>query len=628
MINSPVGGATILRALVPMNGLVAKIAVGLSLMCLLLSPAFSAIVYWDGDGVDVVGGGAGTWDTTLARWSPAPDGSTYQPWNNANNDDAVFSGTGAQVFLGPALTANSLTFTVSGYNLNVPATTPPTPVPVLSSPSGTLTVGAPPTGQAVINFQYDAAISTIVKNGAGLLSSGTSQTAFVGKWIINGGIVSFPGDLRIGKLPSAVVPDQITLDGAFLRSSTSNVVFDAKRGIVLGPNGGGFDVSPSFTTSITWNGPISGTQGGSFTKNQGFNLILTNNNSSYDGNTLVTAGRLTVGAANALGNAVGNTQVSNGAGLVFDGVSSNFTINEPIQIEGTGLGADGGAIAVLNGANITFGGPITLSSDAAVSVASTATATYTNTDAFTSSADQTLTLQGDALTTGGGGLITGAISLGNGGLIKAQGGKWTLVGLSTYFGTTIVSEGTLIVSGSISGTSQVEVSGTLGGGGSMTLGNGGSVAVLPGGKLSPGTSTGALTITLSGGGGLDITNGVIAANSQSLIFELGAPGASDKISLIGGPLSIGSGGLEFDDFVLTAVSGFVPLADYVLFDGTMPILGTLGANLTGTVNGFTATIQLADGGNDLVLHVIPEPSVALAILGGTAMLLGLRRRQV
>jgi autotransporter-associated beta strand protein len=479
------------------------------------------------------------------------------------------------------------------------------------------------TGQAIINAQYNAAITTIVKNGTGLFSSGVTQSAgsFAGKWIINGGIMSFPGDGRVGVVPSTPVPDQLTLDGGFLRSSTSPVTFTANRGITLGVNGGGFD---STNTVLTWNGPITGILGGSLTKRGSSNLVLTNNNSDYDGNTLITAGRITVGAANALGNAVGNTQVSAGAGLVFTGAATNFAIAEPIQITGTGVATDGGAIAVLSGANVTFTGPITLSGDATVNVAPDATAVYSNANAFASLADQSLTLQGDAVTSGGGGTISGGISLGAGGLTKVQAGKWTLAGLSVYGGLTFVSEGTLIVAGSINGTSQVDVTGTLGGSGSITVGNGGSVSVLAGGKLSPGSSPGTLSVTLSGGGAFNISSGVNAPNSQAMIFELGAPAASDKVALVGGPLSIGAGVLEFDDFVFTMVAGFFP-TDYVLFDSSIPILGTLGANRNGTVGGFLAELQVADGGKDLILHVIPEPSAALALLGGTAVLFGLRR---
>jgi hypothetical protein len=58
----------------------------------------------------------------------------------------------------------------------------------------------------------------------------------------------------------------------------------------------------------------------------------------------------------------------------------------------------------------------------------------------------------------------------------------------------------------------------------------------------------------------------------------------------------------------------------VLFDGALPILGTLAANVTGTVGGLDATLQFGDGGNDLILHVIPEPGSAALLLGGLGLL--------
>jgi hypothetical protein len=140
-------------------------------------------------------------------------------------------------------------------------------------------------------------------------------------------------------------------------------------------------------------------------------------------------------------------------------------------------------------------------------------------------------------------------------------------------------------------------------------------------------SAGTLSLVLSNGGQLDINSGVFEPNSRALLFELAAPLASDKVVLTGGALSIGAGVLEFDDFSFSTLPGFDPNADYVLFDGTEPINGTFGANLSGTVAGFMAQIFLADGGRDLVLHVVPEPGAATAFLVGAATLLGLRRRR-
>lgn len=230
-------------------------------------------------------------------------------------------------------------------------------------------------------------------------------------------------------------------------------------------------------------------------------------------------------------------------------------------------------------------------------------------------------------TAGSATILSGSISGVSGALTKAGTGTVVLSGTANYDGATTISTGTLLVSGNLTGTSLVAVSGTLGGTGTIAPSSGGNINVLAGGILSPGASIGTLTANLSGGGKLDISAGVTASNSQSLVFELGLPATSDKFSLSGGALEIGSGVLEFDDFAFAPQAGFSDGFDYVLFDGTVPISGTFGANLTGMVGEFTGQIQLADGGNDIVLHVVPEPSAAIALLGGAATLLGLRRRR-
>lgn len=88
-------------------------------------PLQAATFYWDADanatnndsstGADL-GGAAGTWDTTTSNWWGAISGSD-EPWNNANNNTAVFWGTAGTVTLGTAITAGALQFKSSGYTL-------------------------------------------------------------------------------------------------------------------------------------------------------------------------------------------------------------------------------------------------------------------------------------------------------------------------------------------------------------------------------------------------------------------------------------------------------------------------------------------------------------------------------
>ena len=155
----------------------------------------------------------------------------------------------------------------------------------------------------------------------------------------------------------------------------------------------------------------------------------------------------------------------------------------------------------------------------------------------TASAPRYTVLQGAS-----GGEVQGPISA-NGALLKLGTGEWTLSGVSPMNGPITVSNGTLVVNGTLSSTANVLAieGGTLAGKGVIA----GAVIVRPAGRLAPGTSTGTLTInnslTLQGTAVMEIgRNGTVLTND--LVAGIGAltyGGTLIVTNLGGSPLQAG-----------------------------------------------------------------------------------------
>ena len=178
-------------------------------------------------------------------------------------------------------------------------------------------------------------------------------------------------------------------------------------------------------------------------------------------------------------------------------------------------------------------------------------------------------------------------------LVKTGSGILVLGGSNTYTGTTSVSQGELLVNGSLVSPVTVNSDGILGGTGSLS-----NVTVSASGQIAPGNPLGTMSIT----GSLSLAVGAL------MDFELDSP-FGDTIScrnlVLGSPL-------EFSDFDFTWTNNFGPgTYDLIAFGSSS---GSLGANTSGTIDGLPASIAVQQATNDLVLTVVPEPGT-LALLG-------------
>lgn len=357
-------------------------------------------------------------------------------------------------------------------------------------------------------------------------------------------------------------------------------------------------ISPTGVARVTTNNL------GTFQLNR---LTMTNNSSATNNQTLSIAGT-----------------VSNG--LVFVQDSNNVL---PTIEFGRGT---------TNGGRITLSAPITVT-DALTITNSAAASTQLTTisSAIANNAGMTFNGSGPATFTLGNGVVSGA-----GGI--AFNGSYTVVstGANTYTGQTVVSAGTLLVnnshtisSGPASATAYNITGGTLGGTGTINLSAVNSGVTLgSGAKLAPGASVESLAFSL-GTGVLDTSGAVGGSNVGGFVFELGAstvPGTDYDQVIVNatgaGGLNIGSGILEDADFSFSQLAGF-GTGVYTLFDTDTTMIGSLGSDVTVDFgSGLTGTLSLANGNQDLILTVVPEPgSVALIAMGAISLVLHRARRR-
>ena len=282
----------------------------------------------------------------------------------------------------------------------------------------------------------------VVKNGTGALTLAPSVASIYKDFTLNDGRVRIGGT----SVSTALGTNIVTLNGGTL-SSDSGTARANSQALVFGGNVklghatdngaltlngtadlGGATRTITADSAVTLGGVISN---GGLTKDGTGTLTLTNAN-TYAGVTTVKTGALTVKNASALGTTAGNTVVQNGGSLQLLG--SNMTISENINI--AGIGAGGTSVGALRnvltgGGSNTVSGLVTLDADATIA------------------GGHRLTLTGGVANdyvlnhAGGVTLVVDCAITGSGSILKDSTAELILMGLNTYTGNTIVSNGVL-----------------------------------------------------------------------------------------------------------------------------------------------------------------------------------------
>ncbi|BCU78054.1 autotransporter-associated beta strand repeat-containing protein [Luteolibacter sp. LG18] len=584
---------------------------------LMLCVANAASLTWDGNGSTAPNpnGGTGTWDVgTNSNWW---DGSTNTIWPASGTDnDAVFDTTAGTVTLASGgVTANDLTFNVTGYTVTANAL-------ILNGTTPTLTAANGVT--ATLNSLIVG--GGIVKSGAGTVVLGGANSAL-------SGVTLSQGTLQSNNLAS-LGTGTVTLGDANTGANGLTLFYNAGNtsavNVVVSANGTG-------TALIKWSQDVLGSSGKTtssandlqFTLNRAVTFQCTSGGKQITpfitggvgaGNTAITVSggtQVTLTAAmNAANNAV---QVNNFTGNIL------VTGNTKLQLQNRAYQVDNASY---------WNGAIPDTSSVTIDTGSTLFLAHGNEtiDGLNGSGTLTLDTQqnGHVFSVGGGngnGVFTGSFSTSSTktaiGFAKVGTGTQELSGSGISFNPpTTLTNGTLKLTNTTGWASNVALNATN----AVTLQVNAALAAdsWTFSKLLTGGSTSA-KIEKTGAG-------TVVLNPAASSTFVG--GASDALTVTGGKLyvnapfttapaaTVASGGLLGGSSTVATVSvaagGAVEggqagtgvlTADNLVFSGT----GTVVCNPSATTAPVAVTNTLATGGG--VGSVVVSPSTIPAVDG-------------
>jgi fibronectin-binding autotransporter adhesin len=428
-------------------------------------PAAAATFTFDASGTGALTDGSGTWNTTSANWwsGASPD----VVWPNNTSSIALF-GTGS----GTAGTVTVLSVSANGLTFNAPGSG------AYSLSGGTITLGG--TTPTITTNATNAAIGSVIAGTSGLMTAGPGILTLVGSNTFTGNTAITGGTLAIG--------------GAGLLGSGNYA------GAIS--NSGALAVNTSVSQSF--GGVISGT-GALYQLGSGITTLSGSN--TYTGGTTISAGTLAIGGGGVLGGGNYSPAITDAGSLVVNTASSQ-TFGGVISGAGN-LYQNGSGVTTLTGSNSYSGGTTVGAGTLAIGGGGVLGG---------GNYSPAITDAGSLVVNTASGQTFGGVIAGAGNLYQNGSGVTTLTNSNTFTGTTLVSNGTLVL-----GNAAALQGSTFNANGSGVL-NVGSLSSVTFGGL-----TGSASLAL-GGGSVSLTvGGNAASTTYSGNFGFTSPAALTKI---------------------------------------------------------------------------------------------------
>lgn len=590
----------------------------------------AAPLYWDA-GATTGGslGGTGNWDTSSALWF---NGSADVIWNNANNDDAYFSGTAGTVTLTTGVNAGDLYFTnVTGSYVITNATG----VESLTLGNGVVDTG----GGTDVFAAVLAGSAPLTKNGNGTLILNGNNSGFGGTVTVNQGALETLTSSGLGT-QTITVTNAGSVEFACGGKFTNPYVLSGS-----GVNGAGalVDLTNAVFTGTTNTGAVT-LEG---------NTTLTGKIGTFDfeGGVAAVTGvnaNLTMGGGSAFrlstastGNPINLNAGSvtlNGGSLSMGATSltfSNLTLNGGQFSTGAsdaGFGKDPATlnpnnITISNGANILVSHTFTLNGNRGVYVGPGTSDLGENTTSGTLTIGGPISGPGNLLfeTDGSGASIKFTGNNTYAGLTTVQTGVGMIVGNAGTTGTfgtgsvldngsvTVSRAGTLNYAGGISGTGNlsltsaaaaiITLSGPLSESGTLSLVGAGAIIFAGSNTYSAntvigsqyfmanntngsGTGTGSVTVGVTGGGsylgGTGSISGPVTVVTENTLQPGNPLTGSMGILTISNSLTLQAGSMSVLNLNATAPPGSAVVGmTSVTYGGTLTVAVTSGTPVAG-----------------------------------------------